>query len=145
MDSALFITLFADASHCPTTKACGWASWIKYGDPAQTQRLSGSAANVKNSHLAEVMALEKGIAHIEQNLALQDKIIVLQSDCQGALDYLAPRAEGLKAMGARHVKLKWVKSHNGHKDVRSSVNTWCDETARHHMRELRNLLLDASL
>lgn len=136
----LFITVFADASHCPNTKACGWAAWIKYGHPATTQRLQGRQADIGTSNLAELLALQSAIDYIERHIPFHDKILVIQSDCQGALNKLEDRVERLKRHGARHVKLKWVKGHNGRKDSRSAVNSWCDEAARGEMRALREVI-----
>lgn len=143
-DPDLFITVFADASHCPDTKACGWAAWIKYGHPAKTERLQGRQANVGTSNMAELLALESAIDFIERHIAYRHKVLVLQSDCKGALDKLASRVDVLKDNGAKHVKLKWVKGHNGRKDPRSAVNTWCDEAARGEMRSLREMIFRQS-
>ena len=130
-----FVTMICDASHCPYTNATGWAVWIKHGSPAKTERLSGST-RTKDSTKAERYALLKGSLYLIENVDLQDAIVIVQSDCRGALGKVDV---GLfKQRGARHVKLKWVRGHQGVKDPRSAVNTWCDTEAKAQMRPLRD-------
>lgn len=133
-----FVTIFADASHCPRTLATGWAVWMKHGTPAVTERLSGALRNVKDSHQAEVYALEQALEFAETKMQLTDKIVVIESDCKGALREVEQRAMRLADLGAKFVKLKWVKGHQGVKCARSSVNTWCDREAKQNMRSLRD-------
>lgn len=135
-----FLTMFADASHCPNTLATGWAVWMKYGTPATTERLSGALTDVKDSHAAEIIALQEGLTFIEERIDVTGQIVVIESDCKGALNHIDARAMALMERGARHVKLKWVKGHQGVKCARSSVNTWCDKKAKSHMRELRDTI-----
>lgn len=132
-----FITVFADASHCPDTLAYGWAAWVKYGNPATTVRRAGGGVGHRTSNESEILALQNGI-----NLALslgdevvRGAIVVAQSDCTGALSKVD--VSGLWRAGVRHVKLKHVKGHRGYRDPRSSVNTWCDVEAGKFMREHR--------
>jgi len=139
-DQPKFVTMICDASHCPHTRATGWAVWIKHGSPAQTERLSGSAKS-KNSTKAEHLALEKGTRYLIENVDLQDAIVIVQSDCKGALEKVDVGL--LKERGAQHVKLKWVRGHQGVKDPRSAVNTWCDIEAKRQMRPLRDAILAA--
>ena len=139
-----FITVFCAASHCPKTLAGGWAVWMKDGVPAITQRLSGALFSVKDSHFAEIVALEKALDYIETNLDVTNQIVVIESDCQGAMKSIEKSAEALKMRGAKHVKLKWVKGHQGVKCARSSVNTWCDKEAKRHMRLTRDRIIRQS-
>lgn len=139
-----FITVFCDASHCPKTLAGGWAVWMKHGVPATTQRLSGALFSVKNSHLAEIIALERALDYLESKIALNDQIVVIESDCDGALKSIEKRAMALKSRGVKYVKLKWVKGHQGVKCARSSVNTWCDKEAKRHMRLTRDRIIRQS-
>lgn len=139
-DKPQFITLFADASYCPQTGAFGWAAWIKHGTPARTLRLSGGGY-IEHSVAAECHALEQALVTLidNANITLQRVIVVVESDCVAALNWI--RGQGwctrLTGAGARHVKLKHVKGHRGHRDRRSSVNTWCDRTARERMQHYR--------
>ncbi|MBZ9574572.1 hypothetical protein [Modicisalibacter sp. MOD 31.J] len=135
-DKPRFVTMITDASHCPHTRATGWAVWIKHGAPAETIRESGGLTGPKDSHQAERHALDRGVEILKERVSLDDVILVVQSDCQGALNKVG--VAQLKALGARYVKLKWVKGHQGVKDPRSAVNTWCDKEAKAQMRRLRD-------
>ncbi|MGY2462300.1 RNase H family protein [Vreelandella sulfidaeris] len=141
---AKFVTVFCDASHCPNTLATGWAVWMKLGSPPETKRLSGALPGVKDSQNAEIIALEEALAHLETRLDLKDQIVVIESDCLGAIDAIRDRALRLTALGAKYVKLKWVKGHQGVKCARSAVNTWCDSEAKRNMRALRDAIIKRS-
>jgi len=138
-----YVTVFTDASHCPHTLATGWAVWIKHGTPATTIRFRGTASGLHNSTEAELHALERAIKHLlETDLAL-DRVVVIQSDSQGALAQLGSHHNKLGTelrRTATYVKLKHVKGHQGLKCPRSAVNTWCDREARKQMNTLRTTL-----
>ena len=134
-DPSLYITLFADASYCPTTKAYGWCWWIKYDSPAKTEIGVGGGSGLKGSYQAEVEALRAGMAFIRESLpqAMKGKRIVIQSDCTGALEAIVPDMEQLKRLGAQTAYTKHVKGHRGHSTARNSINTLCDKKAREQM------------
>lgn len=137
-EAGRYITLFADASWCPHTKAYGWAYWVKHGDPAQTVLNGGGGSGMESAHFAEIRALEHGIAYIEGSIDLQGKIVVVQSDCTGALRDLTARIMGLEdKFRASRAYSKHVKGHRGHSTPRNSVNTTCDRLAKRHMRHFR--------
>lgn len=132
-----FVTMFCDASFCPQTKAYGWAMWAKHGTPATTERESGSGQGALNSTDAELVALTEGIkALIRNEVPIAGRIIVIQSDSTGALNKLDIKP--LKLAGARFVKLKHVKGHQGLRNPRAAVNTWCDTEAKRRMRAVRD-------
>ena len=137
---AKFVTVFCDASHCPHTRATGWAVWMKHGTPPETKRLSGALSGLKDSHQAEIFALESALTYLESRMDLKDQIVVVESDCLGAIDAIRDRALRLTGLGAKYVKLKWVKGHQGVKCSRSAVNTWCDTEAKRNMRALRDTI-----
>lgn len=141
MESGRYITLFADASWCPSTQAYGWAYWVKYGDPAQTVLNGGGGYGMASSHLAEVRALEHGLDYIENSLDLPGKVVVVQSDCTGALRDLNLRICQLEVkFRASRAYSKHVKGHQGHITPRNSVNTTCDRVAKRHMRHFRSTI-----
>lgn len=131
-DPGKFVTLFTDASFCPDTRAWGWAAWCKHGAPAVTIRRSGGGFGCPGSNHAESLALRHGIGVLlNEDIDLVGKIIVIQSDCQGALDGLDDMV--LLVAGAKAVRKKHVKGHQGTKCARSSVNTWTDREAYREM------------
>lgn len=143
-DPGKFVTMFCDASFCPNTKACGWAVWIKHGLIPETIRLSGTAENIKDSIQAEFRALQEGVAYLADKMTLTNLIIVIQSDCVGALDKLETQ-HLVKEKGAQYVKHKHVKGHRGLQDARACVNTWCDKQAKVEMRAVRDKILSGRM
>ena len=139
-EPGLFITLFADASFCPHTKAAGFGGWVKYGSPAETFRTGGQIGNAKHSSDAEYQALIRTFKKLQEESAanFNDKIIVIQSDCRAALEKLERHKSKVFAdIKPRHIKFKWVKAHQGYNNARSAVNEFCDTEAYRHMSKLR--------
>lgn len=136
-----YITIFADASFCPDTKAWGYGFWVKWGAPAQTHVGHGGGAHCPGSLEAEVRALEAALEWITSECIPGDtkgKFIVVQSDCTGALARIQQKFGEFKYVtGAARVYTKHVKGHQGYKCARSSVNTLCDRKAGEHMRFYR--------
>lgn len=143
-EPGLYITLFADASYCPTTKAYGWCWWIKYGSPAKTKIGVGGGASMQGSYQAEVEALRAGMAFLYNHLLdeMQEKRIVIQSDCTGALEAIKPDLNYLQRKGADWAYTKHVKGHRGHSTARNSVNTLCDRKAKEQMKQWRQKFHD---
>lgn len=137
----MYVTMFTDASYCHQTKAAGWAVWIKYGAHPhdQTVRLVGACRRIHDSMHAEYVALEEGLKALEK-IPLEGKIVVVQSDCTGALAAIET-SHLVRVHGALSVTKKHVKGHQGLKTARSAVNTWCDAEAKDAMRSLRNSIL----
>lgn len=139
-DPGKFVTMFCDASFCPNTKACGWAVWIKHGKIPETIRVSGVSENIRDSIQAEYQALVEGVSILMNKLDLTGLVVVIQSDCVGALDMIDTK-DLVKVKGAQYVKHKHVKGHRGLQDARACVNTWCDKQAKVEMRAVRDKIL----
>lgn len=135
-DGDKYITLFADASFCPETKAYGWCYWIKHGTPSTTVIKSGGGLRIRSSQEAEIEALRQGLREIYA-MALKGKRVVVQSDCLGALFKIGTELDAIKGLGAASAYTKHVRGHQGNKDARSSVNTQCDKLAGIQMRKFR--------
>ncbi|QWS69884.1 RNase H [Vibrio phage vB_VpS_PG28] len=134
--SALFITVFTDASWCPDTKAYGCAYWVKIGAAVHGTEYAWGGYNCKSAEDAELEALEKSVEVVLQSKAFVDKVIVLQSDCLNALNRLRlPPSFKL----ARHVKKKHVKAHTNHQTKRTSINAKMDRMAKEKMKVYRAL------
>jgi hypothetical protein len=152
-----YITLFADASFCPDTKAAGIAIWARdaYNHRRRSKALTFA---VDNAAQAEGIALGTAILFVLREFSYQpgDRISI-QSDCLAALDLFAETPKRKKPLPGCEAALrsrvlqevqragvtlcpKHVKGHEGTKNARSAVNTWCDEQARSRMREARQLL-----
>lgn len=129
-----FVTIFADASFCPETKALGWAGWCKYGDGITVKAHGHGMA--KSSNHAEFEALTNICKHVmKMGVPYEDAIVVIQSDCIGALDRFKPPFKG-----AKYIKKRHVRGHQGNKDARSAVNTYCDNVAYNEMSGMRHFI-----
>ena len=135
----IYVTAFTDASFCPMTKAAGWGIWIKFGVNGSTYRDSGGYLSKKEdgSAKAELDALERVVDILinYDKIDVKDKIVIIQSDCKWALQNLS--TDKITSLGATRVDKRWVKGHNGKKDKRSAINTWCDAVAKDEMRIVR--------
>ena len=129
-----FVTVFTDASFDHTTRAYGWAAWMKFD--GTTERLHG-AGYTETSTEAEYLALLNAVGFLCRHPARLGRVVVLQSDCVGAIDKAQPLLDRLREYGAAGAYFKHVKGHSGTDNPRSAVNTWCDRTARKEMRAFR--------
>lgn len=133
-DKDLFITVFTDGSHCPDTKAYGYAVWIRDGQkPIHTFGAGGF--NGRDSFHVESMGLEAAKKYILENCSISGRVVVIQCDNIGALNAL--NIKQFKALGVKFVKRKHVKGHTGHNTNRSKVNNMVDNLAGQFMREYR--------
>ena len=136
-----WITVFADASYCPETGAWGYGWWLKYGQPARTLYGEGGGLSIAGSNEAEVVALERALEAVDSlsgQYLLQGKMLVVQSDCTGAIDRIQSRLRDMqREHGFAKAYTKHVKGHRGHVDPRASVNTGCDRAAGRQMRKYR--------
>jgi ribonuclease HI len=151
-----YITIFADASHCQHSKAAGIAVWARDVDKFYhvSQPLTFT---LPGSVQAEMLALGTGILSVIREFDHQpgDRLSI-QSDCKNALDLFAPvmeckklypfasslRERVLEAVEQAGLVLcpKHVKGHQGNRDARSAINTWCDKQARAQMHRARNMI-----
>lgn len=123
------VTLISDASWCPFTKAGGWAVWlvINIGGVVTRVKRHGQFKELPESpEEAEIWSLRNGL-HLARKHPV--KVILAQSDCQGALRILREEQPD--------VVFKHVKGHTNVEDARSWVNRWCDEKAKAHMVKRR--------
>lgn len=136
-DKDLFITVFTDASWCPSTKAYGYAVWIRDGQKP-IHMFGDGGVGMESSFFAETAGLEAARKHILEHCDVTDRILVIQCDNIGALNNL--NLMELKERGIRFIKRKHVKGHTAHKTNRSKVNELVDKLAGNHMRAHRATL-----
>lgn len=148
------ITIIADASHCPQTKAGGYGFWIA----SQRGKLAGSGplkGRIANSTVAEMMAIANAFHQsIMKGLVHPYDTVLFQTDCIAAIDaFEATRSltldekvvveylHNIANQADIVVKFKHVKGHtkrgNG---ARFAANRKCDEQARAAMRKQREQL-----
>ncbi|MGK9084882.1 hypothetical protein KXR64_16975 [Brucella intermedia] len=85
------ITLFVDASHCPSTKVGGWGAWAKQAGWPNGKLFGGAFKGaIPNSAEAELCAIANAMQSLDCHGLLGDGVKVLvQSDCLRALGLIA--------------------------------------------------------
>ena len=145
-----FVTVFTDASYCPSTGAAGWAVWMKHqGD---THRYSGIPKNpVKNPSHAEMVAAVYGISLAIKNYPdartvhlvtdLLRTVEILRGHARAKMDYEITAYNYVYRMAKEHnvhISCKHVKAHVTQGERRNYVNNWCDQEAKKQMRKMRD-------
>lgn len=148
----MWVTIIADASYCPETSKAGYGFWIA----SQRGKHGGDGvleADVVNNIAAEMMALLNAL-HVarKRGLVLQKDSVLLQTDCQPAIDAFNDIRTNITEQEKElvswysdfikshelHIRLKHVKGHTKKADARFVVNNICDRKARQHMRKARD-------
>lgn len=132
-----YITVFADASFDHNTGVFGWAAWVKYGKEPVPMRLHGDGYT-ETSSTAEYEALRRVVVSLCALPIVKGRIVVLQSDCTGAIGKADSLLQMLQEAGATNAYFKHVRGHSGTSNPRSAVNDWCDRVARREMRAARS-------
>ncbi|WP_410170993.1 RNase H family protein [Brucella intermedia] len=85
------ITLFVDASHCPSTKAAGWGAWAKQAGWPNGKLFGGQfKGEIHNSAEAELCAIANALQSIKHTGLFEGGVkILVQSDCLRALGLIA--------------------------------------------------------
>lgn len=152
------VTLFTDASYCPETNATAGAWWARNsssrmrgfgGIPECTSSWEAEAATVclaiikiakdSNLHLTLAQGKKARLVIVVDMLGAGMCVVqnkrVFKSERLHKLWKNARRQ--INAWGC-YVKINHVKAHTKNDEPRFFVNSWCDHTARAHMRRLRN-------
>lgn len=148
----MWVTIIADASFCSETNVAGYAYWIacergKVGGEGSIDR------DVGTNIVAEMAALLWGLYEgRKQNLIHKGDSVLLQTDCQPAIDAFEDNRanyheQELELVGwfkefvVKHeltCKFKHVKGHTTHTEARFATNRICDRRAKQKMRAARN-------
>lgn len=154
------LTVFADASFCPSTKAAGGAYWARWGKTdADKASNAFQIADAQQSHDSEVIAACRAILQLAQQPAANKILaqgpktrLVLVIDCltvkqvlEGgdtplcdAAKTLVNQVRALRQQMRFWLKVNHVKAHAGRGTPRKWVNAWCDDNARAQMQALRD-------
>ena len=148
----MFVTVYVDASFCGTTKAYGWAAWVRSDEGRYLP--SGNGVCV-DSVEAELRAILYGI---KEAVKQGGKKILLKSDCQAAVDMAKegappskrPKYKELQDDISRLCKsnnvirdIRWVKGHQGEGSVPGWLNQRVHEMAYREMTKKRKELRPA--
>ena len=155
--SPRLVTLFTDASMCPTTLLGAYALWAKAD--GITYRHSGVFRQPlprPDSTRAEFQAMLNGLTMVATRIKPHwNGMVVAQTDSEGVVNMLnSPPGPGkllprnytelfeqfalLRQRLTCRVSFRWVRGHQGNQNVRSAVNTWCDVEARRVLRQARD-------
>lgn len=146
----MHVTILADASHCPTTKAAGYGFWIASG----RGKWAGHGAlrgRIATSTQAEMMAVVNALhTAIVRQLVAQEDVVLMQIDCLAAIDSFNRARQLLeeevkvvdhydKLCKAHRlvVMFRHVKAHTGKGGSRFVSNSHCDKSAKKEMRRQR--------
>ena len=148
------VTIIADASHCPETKAGGYGFWIASarGKRGGSGPLKGL---VQTSTLAEMMAVVNALHQgLKFKLVEYQDSILIQTDCEAAMfafgmsRTLSPDEKNvvlflqfLETKFNLTIAFRHVKGHSDKTDARFAANRYCDKSARKEMRIVRGSLL----
>lgn len=144
------VTVLADASHCPDTKAGGYGYWIA----SERGRKGGSGplkGKILTSTLAELMsvanAVYEGVSH---GLIHPKDVLLIQIDCESAIFAFTGKRKASEAEQAvvRYIatlsismqltiEYRHVKGHSSRSESRFAANRKCDREARKEMRKVR--------
>lgn len=108
------LTLFADASFCPKTRAAGWGAWAKK-DGWQFGRFSGGPMRrpFQTSNAAELCGIASALHDLDAAGALDDvSTVIIQCDNIVALGMIlshVARSRTASRKGARDVDIKPVR------------------------------------
>ena len=145
------VTIIADASFCPDTNVAGYGYWIasNRGKVGGGDEMKG---RVPSSIVAEMQAAVNALyIAARQSLVQHGDSVLIQTDCQAAIDTFEGRRESLndkevEALTALiHVRskleltilFKHVKGHTRNREARFVTNNLCDERAKDAMRRAR--------
>jgi ribonuclease HI len=147
----MLVTVIADASFDPPTRAGGFGYWAV----SERTRKSGGGpfkSLCRNSGIAEMMAIVNAV-HLAfvHGVALEGDAILAQSDCTAAITAFEGKryslqpdetmlVEGLTrllALKKATIRFRHVKGHTNGDTPRLWVNNLCDKLAKEGMRGIR--------
>ena len=151
------VTIIADASHCPETGAGGYGFWIACG----RGRIGGNGEfklPVESSCTAEMQAIINALhSAIKKGLVCKEDIVLIQTDCQQAIDNFLKFRTGttheqklvkilyeLENKNNLDTRFKHVPGHTSGHEPRLAANNTCDRQARAHMRKARGRILEVT-
>lgn len=148
------VTVIADASHCPMTKAAGYGYWAV----SERGRQGGGGpikGPIDTSSAAEMAAMVNGLFFAcMAKIAQEGDHVLLQTDCLAAIGALESKRKELtkderyakqrffeikKEYGVT-VSFRHVKGHTNRTEARYVTNNLCDQRAKAGMRLARKRL-----
>lgn len=151
----MLVTIFTDAGLCPETQCASWAAWCK--SERGVSRTGGILRDPQLfSTMAESAAVVNGIHHaLASGVAVAGDAILVQTDNNSVMQFLVlpirphhkekDRRKQMRdvysSLVARYdisVRFRHVKGHQGTKNKRSAVNSWCDQVCTFFLKMARS-------
>lgn len=151
----MLVSIFTDAGLCPETHCASWAVWCK--SERGVSRGGGILrAPMPFSTLAESAAAVNGIHHAVANgIARHGDVLLIQTDNNDVGNCLTrlikphyKSQDERRAMQRAYFAImskydlkcsfRHVAGHNGTRDKRSAVNTWCDKVCTFFLKMARH-------
>jgi ribonuclease HI len=150
MDQLNSITIIADASYCPNTKAAGYGVWIAgcYGKSPFEGQLKSPACN----NTAEIMAIANALWHAMHNhLVYANSFVLIQTDSETAIRMFEGKIEpkNQQQVDAKYyvrdiirrfdlkVTYRHCAGHTNGPSKRSRAQQHCDDRAKRQMLKAR--------
>lgn len=145
------VTIIADASYCPQTRAAGYGYWVA-SERGKAPGGGSMRGPVDGSGAAEMMAVCNAIYDaLKLGLVEPGDHLLVQTDCQSAIlafdgqrqvmtrDELAAKRSfaDLCTRNRLRVRLRHVKGHTNRREARYVTNNRCDQRAREGMQAAR--------
>ncbi len=147
----MHITIISDASYCHTTHKVGFGFWIA----CKRGKMAGEGIlyeEVTNSNVAEMRALVTALhVAVRENLVRRYDKVMLQTDCQGAIQGLdCKRSLNRQELDTYNfykdicdnhnltIVFRHVKGHTNLQDARFRCNNACDRRAHRALQKARN-------
>jgi ribonuclease HI len=149
------VTIIADASHCPDTRAAGYGFWVA---SERGKRGGGGSmrGTVDSSSAAEMMACVNALFHgCFMGLVQPGDHVLVQTDCIAAIQAFEGQRNSLtkdereavrsfrslRKEKSVSVSFRHVKGHTKRTEARYVTNNLCDKRAKEGMRRSRAVLL----
>ena len=133
------VTLYTDATFANKRGACAY--WIRHD---QGTIKDGATFQAKDSMMAEIIGIERGIKRIIENFP-KTQLIIICADCKEALKFTWPwvklndkrpdirrfqeNIRSLRDVGIG-IRTKHVKGHQCDNSAQTYLNNWCDRESR---------------
>lgn len=148
------LTIIADASFCPDTKAADYGVWV--AGNGKGQAFKGSLPSPQDNNVAETMAIVNALWHgIESGLLKSNTNVLIQSDSSTAIGVLSGEKAAYNPQ-LKHalrytrdlvqrygllLRFKHVPGHTSGHDKRTRAQNICDTDAKEQMHLQRAAIL----
>lgn len=139
----MWVTIYTDASHMPSTNKGTWAFWIRW-EFGRIIKSGKFKDEITDSNKAEIRCILNAIYIAKKSIVDQIKGIVIVTDSKNAIQMLSFRKKKPNVLmkfapelftfdmmvKGLDIKFKHIKGHRGGRTMQSYINEQCDKMAR---------------